>query len=162
MAGDYTTAGSGRRKRGSQVEWAAGQNDAAGEMEAEPDLEPEPGYDLPCGSEHDGAEPDHDDEPSLGAVLNHHNQADWAQGSVSDCELVNEDGISRDRDRSGWAAGEETRQEARELVRTAERIRRRTCPTVGHDPDEIQTGNLRLIGGSLVHVVGGGPWLSVH
>ena len=68
---------------------------------AGPDLEPEAGYDLPEGDEESDG-PGEDEEPALGAPNNHHNQTHWAQGTLSDRELVNEDGIAKDSDCLPW------------------------------------------------------------
>jgi len=90
----------------------------------------------------------------LGAVNNHHNQTDWAQGSVSDSELVNEDGIARFKDAPPFQAWQENQRVAREAGRQAEAMKRRKGGAPARDPGEIQPGNLRLIGGVLAHVVG--------
>ncbi len=84
--GDRWTARGGAN---AQTDWSAGSRSIERD-----EGEAEPGYDLPEGDEEWDGEGE-DAEPSLGAANNHHNQTDWAQGSVSDAELVNEEGIAR-------------------------------------------------------------------
>ncbi len=124
------------------------------------DCEPEAGYDLPEGDDERCGSSDVDGEPMLGAPENHDQAPDqehWAQGGgfySSEAE-IGEDESQTDKDLP-FDVQQANEAAAREAGRQAEAMRRRKNhrTTGARDPDEVQRGNLRMVGGRIVCVMG--------
>ncbi len=145
---------SGRDSTDRQTHWSDGRNDPANDGEAEA------GYDLPEGDDERCGSGDVDLEPSLGAPENHDQAPDqehWAQGGYSNWSDVE---IGEDESPTDKGLPFDARQAnetaAREAGRQAEAMRRRKDhrTTGARDPEEVQLGNLRMVGGGIVRVMG--------
>ncbi len=145
---------SGRNYTGRQTHWSCGYNGSANDGEAEA------GYDLPEGDDERCGSGDVDLEPSLGAPENHDQAPDqehWAQGGgfySSDAE-IGEDESQTDKDLP-FDVRQANEAAAREAGRQAEAMRRKKDhrTTGARDPEEVQFGNLCMVGGRIVRVMG--------